>query len=308
MKTISIIAHIILGALFIFSGITKIIIIEPFEYKLVEQGIPWEFSLFLARFIIGLEWALGFWLLFYWNFNKKVWIATAVVLLGFTGILFVDVVKGDNSNCGCFGEILPFTPLQGILKNILFGFILFLAWKFFRPLELKFKKIRLISSIILGVFLITLPFIVNSMNYKKSSEIYNRSDVFKLGLDTLYQQTEIQIPTKELREGKQFIAYLSLTCPHCKVAAQKIGIIQKQHPEYPLYIILNGPPELEEEFITSNKIEKVPHYVLRNRKLFYAMAGFSVPTIYWVQNDSVYATSTHLDLNSKQMGEWLKNH
>lgn len=308
MKTVSIITHILIGALFIFSGITKIIIIEPFEYKLVEQGIPWEYSLFTARFIIGLEWALGFLLLFYWNFSKKIWYATAAVLSGFTLILLIDVLKGDTSNCGCFGEILPFTPIQGILKNIgIFG-LLALAWYSFKPMNLPYKKIRIIASVIIALFLITLPFIVNSMNYNKSSELYNRSEQFKLGLDTLYQQTEIQIPTEELRSGTHFIAYLSLSCPHCKVAANKLSLMYRQNPTLPIYIILNGHPDLEEEFVKETRIEEIPHYHLRIKKIFYQMAGYSVPKIYWVKNDTVYGSSTHLDLNVKQMEEWLKNH
>lgn len=308
MKILSITIHILLGLLFILSGFSKIILIEPFEYKLVELGISWEYSLFIARLIIGIEWALGSFLLFYWNFKKTIWYITFLILSIFTLQLSWSVLQGDQSNCGCFGDLIPFTPLQGILKNIIMMGLLALAWYSFKPLNLKWKKIRIYLSIVLGIILITLPFIVNPMNYSTSSTIYNREEVFKLGLDTLYNTPDLQAPTKELRTGKQFISYLSLSCSHCKVAGKKLALIYKQHPDFPLYIILGGHPDLQEDFIKETGIEQVPHYLLQSRKIFFQMAGGSVPTILWVKNDSVYSSSTHLDLNPVQMEEWLKNH
>lgn len=306
MKFLSIFLHILIGLLFIFSGYSKIILIEPFEYKLVEAGISWEFSLLLARLLIGLEWALGILLLFYWNFNKKVWMATLAILLIFSLQLLVQIAAGDTSNCGCFGELIPFTPAQALLKNLGLFILLGLAWYSFRPMQFKKQRLAKILSLIVAVVVLLLPFILNPMNYATSSRMYERNDRFKLGLDTLYNQTELPIPPIELRKGKHFVGFLSLGCSHCKVAATKIGIIQKQNPNLPIFIVYNGDPTHLDDFLTETKSESVPHYLLPNRKIFFSMAGGSVPTIYWVKNDSVYTQSTHLDLKKEQMEDWME--
>ncbi len=54
----------ILGLVFLYSGYTKLDPIEPFEYTFVDLGIGgWKLAPFIARFMIGLEFLIGFLLL-----------------------------------------------------------------------------------------------------------------------------------------------------------------------------------------------------------------------------------------------------
>ncbi len=52
--------ELLTGALFVFSGISKLLPIESFEFTLVNQGITsWTIAPYLSRFLIGIEIFLG---------------------------------------------------------------------------------------------------------------------------------------------------------------------------------------------------------------------------------------------------------
>lgn len=307
MKITAIILNILLGLLFIFSGFTKILVIEPFEYKLVEAGFPWQASLLAARLIIGLEWALGLLLLTQNIFRKKTYFATLGLLLLFTlQLLYAWLIKGDTSNCECFGELLPFSPLQGILKNLVLMLLTALAAWFWKPFRFRFRKAGLILLVLALLSAFTLPFVLNPMNYETSSHFYEKGERYALGTDTLYHSESIAPPEVDLRRGKHIVAFMSLTCPHCRVAAKKIRLMKEQNPQLPFFVILNGRPALQETFFNDTRMTNVPYVLYNERASFARMAGPSLPAIYWLQNDTVVNESTHLDLNREQIEAWLQ--
>ena len=54
-----------MGLLFIYSGWAKLEPIEPFEFTFVDLGVSgWRTAPFVARFMIGLEFFIGFLLIF----------------------------------------------------------------------------------------------------------------------------------------------------------------------------------------------------------------------------------------------------
>ena len=58
-----------MGLVFIYSGYTKLYPIEPFEFTFVDLGIAgWKSAPFIARFMIGLEFLIGFLLI--GSFNR----------------------------------------------------------------------------------------------------------------------------------------------------------------------------------------------------------------------------------------------
>lgn len=307
MKITAIILNILLGLLFIFSGFTKILVIEPFEYKLVEAGFPWQASLLAARLIIGLEWALGLLLLTQNIFRKKTYFVTLGLLVLFTlQLLYAWLIKGDTSNCECFGELLPFSPLQGILKNLVLLLLTVLAAWFWKPFRFRFRKAGLILLVLALLTAFTLPFVLNPMNYETSSHFYEKGERYALGTDTLYHSESIAPPEVDLRRGKHIVAFMSLTCPHCRVAAKKIRLMKEQNPELPFFVVLNGRPALQETFFNDTRMTNVPYVLYNERASFARMAGPSLPAIYWLQNDTVLNSSTHLDLNREQIEAWLE--
>ena len=60
LKILAVILSIACGTVFLVSAVTKLFPIEPFEYTFVELGITnWKYSVFVARFFIGFEFACG---------------------------------------------------------------------------------------------------------------------------------------------------------------------------------------------------------------------------------------------------------
>jgi hypothetical protein len=123
--------RIVVSALFILSALAKLskgqlldspyFAISTFEVKqLYTLGFSESIAPYFSRTLIGIEMALGL-LLLQKNWLRKFIIpVTTALLLVFIGHLtYVTFLSGGNSgNCGCFGELIPMTPIQAIIKNI----------------------------------------------------------------------------------------------------------------------------------------------------------------------------------------------
>src|SRR5690606_35750896 len=91
----------------------------------------------------------------------------------------------------------------------------------------------------------------------------------------------------ELRKGKHIVAFMSLTCSHCKKAAFLLQVIHRQHPELPIFFVLNGHPDFLEDFFNETHAKGVPHILFRGGDEFQSMAGPGVPAIYYIHNSII---------------------
>jgi hypothetical protein len=129
---------------------------------------------------------------------------------------------------------------------------------------------------------------------------------YKMNLDTLYTSTDIQHPTVDLRKGKQIVAFMSLTCRHCRIAAYKMHIIKKQNPEIPFYFILNGEEKKLESFFNETKSREIP-YIILNGKRFVDLAGYIMPSIVLLDNSVVVEKTDYLNLSAEKIKQWYGN-
>jgi hypothetical protein len=92
-----------------------------FEIKqLYPLGFSVELAKIFSRSLIGVEFGLGLLLLF--PFDLKKWVIPALIaMLGiFVVHLSIEIfTTGNKGNCGCFGALLPMTPLEAIIKNVI---------------------------------------------------------------------------------------------------------------------------------------------------------------------------------------------
>ncbi len=118
--------RIVISFLFLLSAVAKLypspyFAISTFEVKqLYPMGFSEGFAPYFSRILIGIEFALGF-LLLQKNFLRTIVIPATILLLAvFTTHLTIETfVNGGNSgNCGCFGSLLPMTPIEAIIKNV----------------------------------------------------------------------------------------------------------------------------------------------------------------------------------------------
>jgi hypothetical protein len=295
----------LMGCVFIFSAYTKLFPIEPFEYTFVDLGIGnWQMAPFIARFLIGFEFLIGILLVLNIRLKKLTYKLGMITLLVFCIYLLLQIlISGNKGNCGCFGSTIEMTPLQALLKNIIMLAVFAGLYKLHEGFSFgKFSKY------IIGVLFLTtmaLPFILNPVKLDYS-ETYLREPGtdFKLELDTLYNNALVNTPPKELVKGKYVIAFLSLTCQHCRVAAKKIHIMHQRNPAIPFYFVLNGKPENLDAFYTDTQTQDIPYCMLKGSHFIY-LAGVNLPTIYLINNSMVETRVNYMILDQQEIEKWL---
>lgn len=132
MKLIVNTARILVGALFIFSGLVKAIDPLGLSYKMQEFFEVWKtsgylpglmdklngFSLSFSIIMITLEVLAGLALLL--GFKKKLtaWLLLLLMIF-FTFLTSYVLFSGKIEACGCFGDCIPLTPTQTFTKDII---------------------------------------------------------------------------------------------------------------------------------------------------------------------------------------------
>ncbi len=121
-KHFPLIVRIIISALFLLSAVAKSFPIWAFEKQLVDLGIAdWCKAPYLARLIIALETAIAIAILQKNYIRSFVIPVTIALLIAFCCHLGIQMYEHGamNGNCGCFGQLIPMTPLEAFLKNII---------------------------------------------------------------------------------------------------------------------------------------------------------------------------------------------
>src|SRR5690606_2475889 len=112
--------RILIGGTFVLSGVSKLFPIEPFEVIFVEMGITnWVIVPFIARTIIAFDICIGVSILINLWANKLIYyLAQSMLVIFSIYLVFLLFTKGNTDDCGCFGQLIAFTPLQSLVKNI----------------------------------------------------------------------------------------------------------------------------------------------------------------------------------------------
>ncbi len=298
-------ATVVIGLVFIFSGYTKLYPIEPFEYTFVDLGfINWQIAPFIARLMIAAEFLIGILLVLNFNLRKTYKLALGILLFFSIYLILLMAFVGNKGNCGCFGTYFQMTPLEALIKNIIMIVILLVLYKHSKGWQLS-KKYKFLN-ILPYAFALVMPFILNPVELDYSEAYLNKpEDNFKIELDTLYNNAKLTMPPKTLSYGKHVIAFMSLTCGHCRIAAKKMRIMHEKNPEIPFYFVLNGKDEKLQTFFDDTHTENIPHCVLNGRSFIY-LAGTVMPTIYLVNNSMVEHDVNYMVLDQSELEKWLK--
>ncbi|HVK96485.1 MAG TPA: BT_3928 family protein [Flavisolibacter sp.] len=179
MKSVVRIVQIIVGVLFIISGLVKANDPLGLAYKMEEFFELWNSDLAKGSFflknplislfqflhshtlalsitMITLEIVAGVALLITWK-KKFVLYLLLILMFFFTFLTGYAYLSGKFTNCGCFGDCLPITPLTSFIKDlVLLVFIMFLiiGQSFLRSaLSYKTRNIILLSSLIFSLVL-----------------------------------------------------------------------------------------------------------------------------------------------------------
>ena len=107
------IVGLLVGAVFVFAGLTKIVDVQPFRfldpmdfardidnYKI----LPWPVSVQLALYLPWLEIICGLALIFRRLYSGALALLLALLLV-FIGASFAAKARGIDITCGCFGHV-----------------------------------------------------------------------------------------------------------------------------------------------------------------------------------------------------------
>jgi hypothetical protein len=177
MRSFTNVIRVLVGVLFIFSGLVKANDPLGLSYKMEEFFEVWNaslsnshfflknsliglfnylhaHSLTLSLFMIGLEIMAGTALLIGWS-KRLVLTLLLVLIIFFTFLTGYAYASGKFKNCGCFGDCLPITPLTSYLKDILL--LVFIIWlivyrRYIHPIATKnFRWAMLILFLVISI-------------------------------------------------------------------------------------------------------------------------------------------------------------
>lgn len=275
-KNISWSIRIVVALLFLVSAIAKLypspyFAISTFEVKqLYTLGFSDTLAPYFSRILIGIEFALGF-LILSNHFLKRITIPATVGLLSvfIIHLSYVTFLSGGNSgNCGCFGELIPMTPIEAIIKNIIAVGLLIWLWKISE--NDKKSNFWILTTLtlgcILGLFMLapmkasttsssvsnenidTLNnpdsvFVTTDLNL--STDLLNKSkDSSKTKTEKVIEEVKKDVGPKQvvsgysdlyadIDKGQKILCFFVPGCEHCRDAAKDLNALQKKHKDFP---------------------------------------------------------------------------
>ena len=155
MRTVKRISAVVIGFVFFFAGLFKLmdpvgaeLVVEEY-FKFLHLGFLRPLSGFVGSVgaifetILGAALITGVW-------RQIVGVVTLAVLGFFTVLTAVTLIFNPSMDCGCFGEAIHLTHLQSFIKNL----VLLVLWAVaFVPLKLQepTRKVKYVSFAIAGI-------------------------------------------------------------------------------------------------------------------------------------------------------------
>jgi len=224
------IIRVLVSALFLLSAFAKLYPTPMYGItKVFEEGqlIPMGFSEgivpYFSRFIIAIEFFIAFAIL-QRNYLKKLVIPTSILMLVvFSLHLAYSIFLGDSENCGCFGELIPMSPLQALIKNIItLGVLVFLYKKTPDDKENSCSKLSIQFLSFLLFMFAALP--VQTVNKNKRVSGFS----------------EYVVSDIDINDGKKILCFFDAGCEHCMDAAKSLNQLYDSISYFPeMHIIFS---------------------------------------------------------------------
>jgi thiol-disulfide isomerase/thioredoxin len=346
-NTIAWILRILISILFLVSAVAKMDPIWGFEKQMIDLGIAdWCSAPYFARIMLGIELAVAIAILQPHYLKKFVIPATILLLVVFCTHLSIEMVKHGamNGNCGCFGQLIPMTPLEAFIKNIVT--IGLLVWLYKITTEKEFQHRFTIPFIIwlastLFVFM-AFPFCpckaeatVSEIDTTISSDsltVQNdtidtlTSAVTSAASNPSSTETVVVDPgpnkvtspfTKyavfngkkaNIDQGKTIICFFAPGCDHCQATARELAQLSKNKDFPPVYI-----------FFMDEEAEKIPAffefagkkfpYTVMDIPTFWTVIGpdGETPGVHYLWNGNIRKTFMGINEKTFNAGELLKS-
>jgi methylamine utilization protein MauE len=132
LRIIARVIHVIIAVVFLIAAVSKALDPPAFVDQIAAYNILPGLAPFGAWFFIIIECVLAGMLIVN-AIPKFTQIASGILLLLFTAVTLYAMTTGSLSNCGCFGNIMPRTPEQTMIEDLIMlaalGFAMFVTWR-----------------------------------------------------------------------------------------------------------------------------------------------------------------------------------
>jgi uncharacterized membrane protein YphA (DoxX/SURF4 family) len=190
MKALLHIFRIVVGVLFIFSGLVKANDPLGLSYKMDEFFDVWgwhglnSLTLAFSVLMIGFEIIAGVAVLLGWRMKLFSWLLLLLIIF-FTFLTGYAVFSGKIKECGCFGDCIPLSAMQSFMKDLLLLILIGVIFMFRNSvLPLLNSRSSIVVLFFTAVFsfafqwyvLVHLP-VVDCLAYKKGNNIPEKMKV-----------------------------------------------------------------------------------------------------------------------------------
>tara|TARA_B100000902_G_C27241959_1_gene880500 strand:+ start:532 stop:1461 length:930 start_codon:yes stop_codon:yes gene_type:complete len=224
--------RILISALFLLSAIAKLYptpiygITKIFEEgQLIPMGFSESFVPYLSRFIIGFEFFLAFTILFD-NYLKKFVVPVSILMITVFSVHLSTQIFSSSQNCGCFGELIPMTPFEALLKNLLT--LVVLGFIYLRSIDIR----RRFSDLIVFFLIIStmmFAFIPVSSTVKSSG-----GNFLSYVADEDFQMID----------DRKILCFFDAGCEHCEQTARSLDSLSNVVSSFPnIYIVFSDAEE-----------------------------------------------------------------
>ncbi|NQZ69194.1 MAG: hypothetical protein HRT89_14130 [Lentisphaeria bacterium] len=277
---------LLISALFIFAGFAKLnedALINIRKAIIAATGLQYTTAEFLSRLLVALEIGIGI-ALIQKNYRKKILIPLVIVIL--TGFSIYLIGNLSQEDCGCFGSWLPITPKAALAKNIVLIIIAILVFKFHQPVES--------NKIVVPAFILFAALIFTFSHQGMKKEPDNKFAAIN------------ELDTKiDLTKGTRVLAFLNLSCDHCKDRATELAALADEFESPPpVYYIFMGDPDTIEDFMGETGSDYP--YLRIIATLFFEYIGEAPPRIYFIADGQEIRHWDNADFNIDQIKKILQ--
>ena len=338
-RNISIALRALLALLFLVSAAAKLypspyFAMTTFEIKqLLPMGFSEVSAAYFSRTLIGCEMALGILLLQPHYFKRLVLPASFLILAVFSIHLTYEIIaSGNKGNCGCFGSLLPMTPLQAVVKNVIaMGLIIWL----YRITSKASDRLNFSFLLSITLACVLFVFMVGPMRHVESV----KSDVEVVDVPEIPEVTDSIPPASvtvatgtdsstivapevvdepkakksgfksfyaDIDKGKKLLCFFAPGCDHCKETAKQLTQLKKQVKDFPAVkiIFMDEETDLIPAFFEYAGA-KYPHQVLDVGKFWQTLGGNrDTPGVFYIWNGNVVKTYDGIETNAFKMKDF----
>jgi len=273
-ERIKLLIRFVLGSVFLFSALSKLLGVGLFEIAIVDQGLATtrEQAAYPARLVIAFELFLGAALLFPFYLKRIILPLAIVTLAAFTLLQGYQMTLGEQTqDCGCFGEMVRMSSAQSLAKNII---LLGLSLWLFKTTRAEKRNFIVPASLAVVSVVAVFLFAPVRRNYDETFAKYTQFE--KAG-------------RVDLTNGSKLVAVFNADCEHCQETARELDALAAKSAEFPqIYVLMFGENAAAVSAFAEKTATNYPYHLI-SAPDFFALIGNSPPRMYWLQDGKIRA-------------------